>query len=198
MCAYARDKAVSSRYWHLCIGNKAAANRFQFRANRRASKRSLVGAHGRWRWVMWNAKEPYEACLYEIQVCRNATCAYVTLDLSTQAYTHAYWESITRRQRRRYTHYHPHPFYTRDANHRAHLLKSAMTGPVCQQIKAEVSSLCDALPSWYLIMYEIDIRAFGDKLPRKPSYYCQPILNRPSSSIQSSRKPYLNPSFRKF
>lgn len=36
-----------------------------------------------------------------------------------------------------------------------------MTGPVCQQIKAEVSSLCDALPGWYLIMYEIDIRAFG-------------------------------------
>lgn len=39
-----------------------------------------------------------------------------------------------------------------------------MTGPVCQQIKAEVSSLCDALPGWYLIMYEIDIRAFGGSL----------------------------------
>lgn len=41
------------------------------------------------------------------------------------------------------------------------LLKSAMTRPVCQQIKAELSSLCDALQSWYLIMYEIDIGAFG-------------------------------------
>ena len=40
-----------------------------------------------------------------------------------------------------------------------------MTGPVCQQIKAEVSSLCDALPGWYLIMYEIDIRAFGARCP---------------------------------
>ena len=39
-----------------------------------------------------------------------------------------------------------------------------MTGPVCQQIKAEVSSLCDAPPGRYLIMYEIDIRAFGGSL----------------------------------
>lgn len=44
-----------------------------------------------------------------------------------------------------------------------------MTGPVCQQIKAEVSSLCDAPPGRYLIMYEIDIRAFGGSLSTSQS-----------------------------
>lgn len=57
-----------------------------------------------------------------------------------------------------------------------------MTGPVCQQIKAEVSSLCDAPPGRYLIMYEIDIRAFGGSLST-----CQPPPPPPLGLLVSPR-----------
>lgn len=63
-----------------------------------------------------------------------------------------------------------------------------MTGPVCQQIKAEVSSLCDAPPGRYLIMYEIDIRAFGGSLSTSQSPPPPPPLGLLVS-------PSLGPSF---
>lgn len=64
-----------------------------------------------------------------------------------------------------------------------------MTGPVCQQIKAEVSSLCDALPGWYLIMYEIDIRAFGARCPPLSLSFLFPSLFLARSLLSAFRFP---------